>query len=45
MARLDFSLVWLGLFWFGLFSCLKKNGGETTGVEKIVRKKPSRGKP
>ena len=27
MARLRFSLVLLGLFWFGFFPCLKKNGG------------------
>ena len=24
MARLGFNLVGLGLFWFGLFTCLKK---------------------
>ena len=39
MARLGFTLTWLGLssldsFWFGLFHCLKKIGGENTGVER-----------
>ena len=38
MARLGFTLVWLGLFWFGLFPCLKEKGGGNTGGENIMGK-------
>ena len=38
MARLCFSLVRLGSFWYGLFPCLKKKPGE------IPAGKSSRGK-
>ena len=41
MARLGFSWVWLGLAWFGLFPCLKKDCGENTGVEEQKGKRPS----
>ena len=39
MAGICISLVWLGLFWFGLILCLKKNRGENTGGEKAVGEK------
>ena len=36
MARLSFSLVQLGLFWF--ISLFEKNGGENIGAEKMYEK-------
>ena len=45
---LDFSLVWLGLVWFGLFTCLEKmaekfrRGKNLAG--KILRGKDRQGK-
>ena len=40
MARLGFSSVLLGLFWFGLTPCFKKRE-EKTGGEKTVGEKHS----
>ena len=44
MARLGFSLVWLGLFWFGLLPCLKKTAEKIAAEKRPSGEKTYRGK-
>ena len=46
MAKLGFSLVWLGSFWFCLFLCLKnmagkRRRGKTGRGKNLAEKRPS----
>ena len=45
MVRLYFSLVWLGLIWFGCFPFLKKKHEDNTGGERKLVGKRSGEKP
>ena len=44
MVKLGFSLIWLGLIWFGCYPYLEKKYSENTGEQRKIVEKPTREK-